>query len=119
MFQTISIEHLLNASLNIKKAADYVPAPVIDRLKSDTNVELKAVACPRLLKKGKYIFLIRLIYKFYCSDLKYLFVDVDIAEKNVTVLNLTQKSDADMGVWSPDMEIERMKLTSSVSLISI
>uniref|UniRef100_A0AC34QFF9 Methylmalonic aciduria and homocystinuria type D protein, mitochondrial n=1 Tax=Panagrolaimus sp. JU765 TaxID=591449 RepID=A0AC34QFF9_9BILA len=96
-FKTVSIEQLLNASMNVKKAADYVPAPVIDRLKSDANVELKGVACPRLLKK----------------DLKYLFVDVDFADKNVTVLNLTQKSASDMASWSPDMEIERMKLTSS------
>lgn len=48
------------------------------------------------------------------SELKYLFVDMDLSDRNVTVLNLTQKSDSDMAAWSPDMEIERMKLTASV-----
>ncbi|KAE9556460.1 hypothetical protein FO519_000345 [Halicephalobus sp. NKZ332] len=97
VFQTVSIEYLLNASMNMKKAIDYMPIPVVDNLKSDCNVELKAVACPKLLKK----------------EIKYLFVDIDLSDRNVTVLNLTQKSDSDMTAWSPDMEVERMKLTAS------
>jgi len=96
-FQTVSIEHLLNASMNVKKSIDYIPTPVIDNLKSDCNVELTAVNCPKLLKK----------------ELKFLFVDMDLSDRNVTVLNLSQKTGSDMAAWSPDMEIERMKLTAS------
>jgi hypothetical protein len=96
-FKTLSIEQLLNLSSNVKKAADYEPTPFVDKLRSDCNIELKAVECPRLLKK----------------ELKYLFVDMDLNDKNITVLNLTQKTDSDMCAWSPDMEVERMKLTAS------
>lgn len=97
LYQTVSVDKLINASMDIKFSPDYKPAPIIDELKSDCNVELNAVACPKLLKK----------------DLKYLFVDKDLHDKEVTVLNLTQKSETDQAAWSTDMEIERMKLTSS------
>ena len=60
--KTLSIEQLLNLNSNIKKAADYEPTPFIDKLKSDCNVELKAVDCPRLLKKGIYFYLILFLY---------------------------------------------------------
>lgn len=66
-FKTLSIEQLLNLSSNVKKAADYEPTPFVDKLRSDCNIELKAVECPRLLKKGGYY----VFYYFY--DLLYLF----------------------------------------------
>lgn len=97
LYQTISVDKLINASMDIKYSHDYKPVPIIDELNSDCNVELNAIACPKLLKK----------------DLKYLFVDKDLRNQDVTVLNLTQKSETDQAAWSPDMEIERMKLTAS------
>ena len=106
--------------MNVKKSIDYIPTPVIDNLKSDCNVELTAVNCPKLLKKGKYrscIYWSHLI--IIVSELKFLFVDMDLSDRNVTVLNLSQKTGSDMAAWSPDMEIERMKLTASVSFIYI
>uniref|UniRef100_A0A7E4VGP4 Methylmalonic aciduria and homocystinuria type D homolog, mitochondrial n=1 Tax=Panagrellus redivivus TaxID=6233 RepID=A0A7E4VGP4_PANRE len=97
LYRTVSVEQLLNSPLNIRKAADYAPEPVIDNLKSNCDVEMHATSCPRLLKK----------------ELKYLFVDMDLREKGVTVLNLSQKTETDQANWSPNMELERMKLTAS------
>ncbi|KHN79600.1 Methylmalonic aciduria and homocystinuria type D -like protein, mitochondrial [Toxocara canis] len=61
------------------------------------KVELTAVECPRLLRK----------------DLKELFTGIDLSQRDVCVLNLTQKTDSDMSAWSVEMEIERMQLTSA------
>jgi len=52
--------------------------------------------CPKLLKR----------------DLRNLFLDKELSNSSVTVINLTQKTEADMSAWSPDMEVERMQLTS-------
>lgn len=49
-------------------------------------------------------------------DLKSIFVDVEIPkDREITVLNLTQKSKNDMSAWSPDMEEERDNLTKDVN----
>lgn len=63
---------------------------------SGKDVELKALECPRLLKK----------------DLKELFQGIDLSSREVTVINLSQKTESDMSKWSLEMEIERMQLTS-------
>ncbi|VDK50055.1 unnamed protein product [Anisakis simplex] len=61
------------------------------------NVELTALECPRLLRR----------------DLKELFPSINLVDRTVSVLNLSQKTDTDMSAWSVEMEIERMQLTSA------
>ena len=68
----------------------------VEVFKADRAMELKAVPCPKTIKK----------------DIGRLFVDVDFRkETDLTVLNLTQKSVADMSAWSEEMEAERNLLT--------
>jgi len=97
-YKLTEIPIILQAQMRVQPSPDYKPeAPIkIDVLKAERDLELKAIQCPKSLKK----------------DLKDLFLDVDMhKDKNITVLNLTQKSKTDMSAWSPEMEEERDKLT--------
>lgn len=51
----------------------------------------------------------------FFSDLKELFPGIDLSQRDICVMNLTQKTDTDMSAWSTEMEIERMQLTSAAS----
>ncbi|CAB3401785.1 unnamed protein product [Caenorhabditis bovis] len=64
---------------------------------ADVEIELSALPCPRLLKR----------------EMKYLFPQMDTSKMDVSVLNLTQKTEHDMKAWSESMEEERDKLTAS------
>uniref|UniRef100_A0A8R1DJY1 Methylmalonic aciduria and homocystinuria type D protein, mitochondrial n=1 Tax=Caenorhabditis japonica TaxID=281687 RepID=A0A8R1DJY1_CAEJA len=65
---------------------------------ADVEIELSAVDCPRLLKR----------------EMKYLFPRMETQKlQNVTIFNLTQKTEFDMRAWSEAMEEEREKLTAS------
>ncbi|UMM25996.1 hypothetical protein L5515_005579 [Caenorhabditis briggsae] len=65
---------------------------------ADVEIELSAIEAPKLLKK----------------EMKYLFPQMETQKmSNVTVFNLTQKSEFDMKAWSESMEEEREKLTAS------
>lgn len=89
----ITLEDILDRRANEVKREVQVDEDGASKL-----VELKAMDCPKLLKK----------------DLKELFKGVDALEsdKPVSVLNLTQKTMHDMSVWSMEMELERLQLTS-------
>ncbi|CAD6196218.1 unnamed protein product [Caenorhabditis auriculariae] len=64
----------------------------------DCPVELTAQNCPRLLKK----------------EMRSLFPEIKFNKLDeLSVLNLTQKSEFDMAAWSEAMEEERDKLTAS------
>lgn len=64
---------------------------------ADVEIELSALPCPRLLKR----------------EMKYLFPQMDTTKMDVSVMNLTQKTEHDMKAWSESMEEERDKLTAS------
>lgn len=65
---------------------------------ADVEIELSAIECPKLLKR----------------EMKYLFPQMETQKMaNVTIFNLTQKSEFDMKAWSEAMEEEREKLTAS------
>ncbi|CAI2349379.1 unnamed protein product [Caenorhabditis sp. 36 PRJEB53466] len=65
---------------------------------ADVEIELSAVECPKLLKR----------------EMKYLFPQMETHKmKEITIFNLTQKSEFDMKAWSEAMEEERDKLTAS------
>lgn len=98
LYQSITIKDVMkSAHPKVQKNEDYEPEPIIEKLKSERSVEMTTVNCPKLLKR----------------DLKHLFLDKDFKDTQVTVINLTQKSECDMSAWSPNMELERMKLTCS------
>ncbi|CAJ0600541.1 unnamed protein product [Cylicocyclus nassatus] len=63
----------------------------------DWPVEVIVQECPRLLKK----------------DMKHLFPGMNFDNANVTVMNITQKTENDMKAWSDEMEQERHMLTAS------
>ncbi|KAE9417237.1 hypothetical protein Angca_004412 [Angiostrongylus cantonensis] len=64
---------------------------------ADWPVELTVQECPRLLKK----------------DMKHLFPGMSFDSVNVSVINITQKTEHDMKVWNEKMEQEREMLTAS------
>jgi len=98
IYQSITIKDVMKSTqIKVQKNEEYEPEPVIEKLKSERSVEMSIINCPKLLKR----------------DLRHLFLDKDFKDSQVTVINLTQKSDSDMSSWSPDMEVERMKLTCS------
>ncbi|KAL6728761.1 hypothetical protein Aduo_010499 [Ancylostoma duodenale] len=63
----------------------------------DWPVELTVQECPRLLKK----------------DMKLLFPGMNFDNVNVSVMNITQKTENDMKAWSEEMEQEREMLTAA------
>jgi hypothetical protein len=72
------------------------PSLRVEVMKADRDMELKASPCPKVMKK----------------DLSSLFVDMEFDRNHeITVLNLTQKSQTDMSAWSEEMEVERDMLT--------
>jgi len=98
-YRTTSVQNLLIESAQpVKPAPDYNPEMITAEMDNPlTNqVEVRALDCPRLLRK----------------DLKHLFPNLDLKEGDVTVLNITQKTEGDMSAWSPSMDLERMQLTS-------
>ncbi|KAK0420424.1 hypothetical protein QR680_014676 [Steinernema hermaphroditum] len=98
-YRTTSVSTLLDESVNaIKSAPEYNPEVLLAEMASPLTeeVEVKTLDCPRLLRK----------------DLKHLFPNIDFKERDVTVLNITQKTESDMSAWSPMMDMERMQLTS-------
>jgi hypothetical protein len=105
-YQLRELPEIIENSMRIQVAPDYQPEePIkIEVMKADRAMELKAVPCPKTLKK----------------DLKNLFLDIEIEKtKNITVLNLTQKSVTDMSAWSPEMEAEREALTKDFINVAI
>ncbi|TKR64626.1 hypothetical protein L596_025124 [Steinernema carpocapsae] len=98
-YRTIAVQNLLKESaLAVKPSPDYNPEVLMAETENPLTeeVELKALECPRLLRK----------------DLRHLFPNMDFKDRDVTVLNITQKTESDMSAWSPMMEVERMQLTS-------
>ncbi|MFH4978359.1 hypothetical protein AB6A40_005068 [Gnathostoma spinigerum] len=90
---SMTVNELLEKSVN-----DIKRAPVTGGNSfAEKNVEMKAVECPKLLKK----------------DLRELFPGMDFTNQEISVLNVTQKSNNDMSAWSIDMEVERMQLTAA------
>ena len=47
------------------------------------------------------------------KDLTRLFPGLGLDAAKVTVLNLTQQTEADQAAWNPEMEVERDRLTAS------
>uniref|UniRef100_A0A0M3HVS0 Methylmalonic aciduria and homocystinuria type D-like protein, mitochondrial n=1 Tax=Ascaris lumbricoides TaxID=6252 RepID=A0A0M3HVS0_ASCLU len=92
---SVSVGEILEKSTNNVKRSPSNPGDQF----SAKSIELTASECPRLLKK----------------DLKELFPGIDLSQRDICVINLTQKTDTDMSAWSTEMEIERMQLTSAAS----
>uniref|UniRef100_F1KVG9 Methylmalonic aciduria and homocystinuria type D n=1 Tax=Ascaris suum TaxID=6253 RepID=F1KVG9_ASCSU len=90
---SVSVGEILEKSTNNVKRSPSNPGDQF----SAKGIELTASECPRLLKK----------------DLKELFPGIDLSQRDICVMNLTQKTDTDMSAWSTEMEIERMQLTSA------
>ncbi|KHJ96675.1 hypothetical protein OESDEN_03357 [Oesophagostomum dentatum] len=63
----------------------------------DWPVEVTVQECPRLLKR----------------DMKHLFPGMNFDNVNVSVMNITQKTENDMKAWSDEMDNERQMLTAS------
>uniref|UniRef100_A0A915AKE2 Uncharacterized protein n=1 Tax=Parascaris univalens TaxID=6257 RepID=A0A915AKE2_PARUN len=84
----------------IQPTKDVIEKPISDlKVKvgdaAEKNIELKMVACPDAMKK----------------KVGELFPNQNVDA--LSVLNITQKTQNDMSVWSPNMEIEWMALSSS------
>uniref|UniRef100_A0A1I7YS85 Methylmalonic aciduria and homocystinuria type D homolog, mitochondrial n=1 Tax=Steinernema glaseri TaxID=37863 RepID=A0A1I7YS85_9BILA len=98
-YRTTSVRALLEESVTaVKLTPGYSPEEIVTEMANPLTeqVEVKALDCPRLLRK----------------DLKHLFPNIDFKDRDVSVLNITQKTENDMSAWSPLMDVERMQLTS-------
>ncbi|KJH53092.1 hypothetical protein DICVIV_00777 [Dictyocaulus viviparus] len=99
---TQSIEELLSSSQiaadpNYSARLQEAMCEKPDVNTGDWPVELSVQECPRLLKK----------------EMKHLFPGMNFDNAAITVLNITQKTENDMKIWSEKMEQEREMLTAS------
>lgn len=98
-YRTTTVRDLLNeAAESVKRNERYNPDSAFAEMTNPLTeqVEVKALDCPRLLRR----------------DMKHLFPNMDFKDQDVTVLNITQKTEHEMSAWSPMMDVERLQLTS-------
>ncbi|KAJ1374889.1 hypothetical protein KIN20_037996 [Parelaphostrongylus tenuis] len=99
---THSVQEILSMS-HVAADANYsasVQESVVEETQAchgDWPVELTVQECPRLLKR----------------DMRHLFPGMSFDNVNISVINITQKTENDMKVWSQKMEQEREMLTAS------